>query len=100
MDQDTWTNVGMLGYLFFFSVRFYTDFIGALESLGWLIRGWSEFCPLGLSRGFFFLFLRCEIGNFVGFADFGLWFWGDVCGGMVLDLVPSLWGDIDLRVRA
>ena len=75
------------------------DFIGLLESLGCLIRGRSEFCPLGLSRGLF-LFLRCEIGNFLGFADFGSSFWGDVCGGMVLDLIPSLWGDIDLRVRA
>ena len=34
--------------------------------------------------------------NFLGFADFALSFLGDVCGGMVLDLVPSLWGDIDL----
>ena len=74
-------------------------FIDLLLSLGWSIRGWSGICPLGLFCGLF-LFLRCEIGNFLGFADFGLWFWGDVCGGAVLDLVPLLWGDIDLRVRA
>ena len=44
----------------------------------------------------FFLFLRCKIENFLGFADFGLLFWGAISGGMVLNLVPSLGGDIDL----
>ena len=75
------------------------DFIGSLESLGWSIRGRSEFCPLGLSHGLFSNF-GVRNWNFLGFADFGLSFWGDVCGVMVLDLVPSLWGDIDLRMRA
>ena len=75
------------------------DFIGFMVLLGWLLRVGPGFVPWGFPVAFF-LFLQCKIGNFLGFADFGLSFWGDVCGGMVLDLVPSLWGDIDLRVRA
>ena len=63
---------------------------------------------LGVGPGFvlwgflvaFFSIFEVRNCNFLGFADFGSSFWGDVCGGMVLDLVPSLWGDIDLRVRA
>ena len=101
MDRDccpgVFPNVGMLGYLFPFG------FIWIL------LVHWSHWGGrLGVDPSFvlwgflvaFFLFLRCKIGNFLGFADFGLWFWGAVCGGMVLDLVLSLWGDIDLRVRA
>ena len=72
------------------------DFIVSIFPLGWPMRGRSGFCPLGTFPWHFFQFLRCEIGNFLGFADFGLSFWGAVCGGTVLDLVPSLWGDIDL----
>ena len=75
------------------------DFIGSPESLGWSNRGRSGICPLGLSRGLFSIF-RVRNWNFLGFADFGLSFWGAVCGGTVLDLVSSLWGPIDLRVRA
>ena len=33
------------------------------------------------------------------FADFGLWFWGFVCGESVPDLAPPFGGDIDLNVR-
>ena len=63
-----------------FSVWFYMDFIGLLFLLGWSIRGRSWISPLGLFRGLF-LFLRCEIGNFLGFADCGWWFfWGAVVG--------------------
>ena len=51
---------------------------------------------LGAVRDLSFGAFTWEIGNFLGFADFGLSFWGAVCGGMVLDLVPPLWGDIDL----
>ena len=71
------------------------DFIGLLFLLGWLLRGRSGICPLGLSRGLFSIF-GVRNWNFLGFADFCPSFWGDVCGGMVLDLVPSLWGEIDL----
>ena len=71
-------NVGMLGSLF--SVRFYTDFIGSLESLGWSIRGRSEFCPLGLSRGLFSIF---EVRNWQ-FSWFRR-FWFVIFGG-------RLWG--------
>ena len=102
VDRDWCTGVvpngGMLGRNFLIGFVC-MDFIGFFVLLGWLLRGRSGICPLGLSRGLFSI-LRCEIGNFLGFADFGSSFWGDVCGGMVLDLVPSLWGDINLRVRA
>ena len=72
-------NGGMLGYLF--SVRFYTDFIGSLGSLGWSIRGRSKFCPLGLSRGLFSIF---EVQNWQ-FSWFRR-FWFVVSGG-------CLWGN-------
>ena len=71
----------------------------SLCHFGWSMRGWSGLCPFGLSRGFF-LFFGVRNWNFLGFADFGSSFWGAVCGGTVLDLVPSSWGDVDLRVRA
>ena len=47
----------------------------------------------------FFSIFGVRNWNFLGFADFGVSFRGAVCGVMVLDLVPSLWGDIDLQVR-
>ena len=66
-----------------FPVRFYTDFIGSLETLGWSLRGQSRICPLGLSRGLF-LFLECKIGIFLvsqtfvcgfGGMSVGVWYW-------------------------
>ena len=52
---------------------------------------WAFPCP-------FFYFWCAQLESFSVFADFGSSFWGvvSVCGGMVLDLVPSLWGAADL----
>ena len=90
-------NGGMLGRNFLIGFV-YMDFIGFLVLLGWLLRVGPGFVLWGFSVAFFY-FWGAKL-EFLGFADFGLSFWGAVCGGMVLDLVPSLWGDIDLRVRA
>ena len=54
----------------------------------------------GYTVAFFSILSVQKIGIFLGFSDFGASFWGGMCGGTILDLVPSLWGDIDLRVRA
>lgn len=66
-------------------------FISLLVTLRRLIRYRSRFCSLGLSCVFFPL-LGCEIGSFLGFADFGVWFWRVVCGESVLDLAPLMGG--------
>ena len=87
-------NGGMLGRNFLIGFVC-MDFIGVLGPLGWLLRGRSRICPLGLFCGLFSIF-GVRNWNFLGFADFGLSFWGAVCGGTVLDLVSSLWGAIDL----
>ena len=59
------------------------DFIGLLVLLGWLLRGRSMICPLGLFVAFF-LFLRCEIAIFFvlqilvrrfGGLSVGEWYW-------------------------
>ena len=86
MDRDCCTGVVSQWWYAWLSflVRFYMDFIGSLESLGWSIRGRSEFCPLGLSRGLFSIF---ELRNwqFSWFHRFwfvvfwgmsgGVWYW-------------------------
>ena len=98
VDRDWCTGVvpngGMLGRNFLFGFVS-MDFIGFLILLGWLLRGWPRICPLWLFYGLFSIF-GVRNWNFLGFADFGLSFWGAVCGGTVLDLVSSLWGAIDL----
>ena len=71
------------------------DFIGSLESWGGRLGVGLGFVLWGFSHGLFSIF-GVRNWNFLGFADFGLSFWGAVCGGTVLDLVSSLWGAIDL----
>ena len=98
VDRDWCTGVvpngGMLGRNFL--IGFVSmDFIGFLVLLGWLLRVWSEFCPLGLSRGLFSIF---EVRNwqFSWFRRFWFVVLGGCLWGTVLDLVSSLWGAIDL----
>ena len=63
-------------------------------SIGLVDQGSVRDLSFGAFSVAFFLFLVCEIGIFLGFADFGSWFWGAVCGGTVLDPVPPLWGTL------
>ena len=71
------------------------------------MRGRSGLCPFwGFPVAFFLYFGGAKLDFFHFFPVSQILvrvFFGGllvVCGGMVLDLVPSLWGDIDLRVRA
>ena len=86
VDRDWCTGVvpngGMLGRNFL--IGFVSmDFIGFLVLLGWLLRGRSKICPLGLFYCLF-LFLGCEIGIFLvsqilvrrfGGLSVGVWYW-------------------------
>ena len=68
-------NGGMLGRNFL--IGFVSmDFIGFLVLLGWLLRGRSDFCPLGLFCGLFSIF-GVQNWNFLGFRRF----WFVVLGG-------------------
>ena len=63
-----------------------------------MVQGWSiersvrRFVLWGFSVAFLSIF-GVQNWHFLRFADFGSWFWGAVCGGTILDLVPSLWGE-------
>ena len=72
----------------------YYGFHLCFVSFGLVDEGLVRALPFGAFPWPFFYFWVCEIGHSLGFADFGSSFWGvvSVCGGMVLDLVPSLWG--------
>ena len=75
------------------------DFICASVSFGLVDEGSVRALPFWAFPWPFFYSWGAKLTVlFFGFADFGSSFWGvvSVCGDMVLDLVPSLWGDPDL----
>ena len=67
--------------------------IGSLFPLGWSLRGWSEFCPLGLSHGLFSIF---GVDNWIFLGSSVLQILACVFGGYMWGIGfgsgPSLWG--------
>ena len=92
----------MVACLVRFLCSVFLGFHWLLGPIGLVAEGLVRALPFWAFPWPFFYFWGAQLAIFSVFADFGSAFWGVVsaCGGMVLDLVPSLWGDPDLRVRA